>query len=49
NSEAMARLVPEALELLNDEARCRQLSANIRTLAKPNAAEEIAREVLGLM
>lgn len=48
NSEAMARLVPEALELLNDEARCRQLSANIRTLAKPNAAEEIAREVLGL-
>lgn len=49
NSEASARLMKEALELLNDEARCRQLSTNIRTLAKPNAAEEIAREVLGLM
>lgn len=49
NSEASARLVKEALELLNDEARCRQLSTNIRTLAKPNAAEEIAREVLLLV
>jgi len=49
NSEAGARLMKEALELLNDEARCRQLSTNIRTLAKPNAAEEIAREVLGLI
>lgn len=49
NSEASARLMKEALELLNDEARCRQLSTNIRTLAKPNAAEEIAREVLGLI
>jgi UDP-N-acetylglucosamine--N-acetylmuramyl-(pentapeptide) pyrophosphoryl-undecaprenol N-acetylglucosamine transferase len=49
NSEASARLMKEALELLNDEARCRQLSTNIRTLAKPNAAEEIAREVLGLV
>lgn len=49
NSQASDRLVPEALNLLNDEARCRQLSANIRTLAKPNAAEEIAQEVLGLV
>jgi UDP-N-acetylglucosamine--N-acetylmuramyl-(pentapeptide) pyrophosphoryl-undecaprenol N-acetylglucosamine transferase len=49
NSEASARLMKEALELLNDEARCRQLSTNIRMLAKPNAAEEIAREVLGLV
>ena len=49
NSEASARLMKEALELLNDEARCRQLSTNIRTLAKPNAAEEIAREVLRLV
>jgi UDP-N-acetylglucosamine--N-acetylmuramyl-(pentapeptide) pyrophosphoryl-undecaprenol N-acetylglucosamine transferase len=45
-------LTPERLsaaiaELLGDEDRLREMSIAARRLAKPDAAERIAREVLG--
>lgn len=45
---ARTELVPAALSLLNDPAKRRQLSAEIKTFAKPNAAREIAEEVIHL-
>jgi UDP-N-acetylglucosamine--N-acetylmuramyl-(pentapeptide) pyrophosphoryl-undecaprenol N-acetylglucosamine transferase len=41
------RLSGEVAELLADEDRLRQMSIAARRLAKPNAAQRIAREVLG--
>jgi UDP-N-acetylglucosamine--N-acetylmuramyl-(pentapeptide) pyrophosphoryl-undecaprenol N-acetylglucosamine transferase len=41
------RLTDEIAELLRDEDRLRAMSIAARRLAKPNAAERIAREVLG--
>ena len=41
------RLIGEVAELLADEDRLRQMSIAARRLAKPDAAQRIAREVLG--
>ncbi|WP_128547925.1 undecaprenyldiphospho-muramoylpentapeptide beta-N-acetylglucosaminyltransferase [Larkinella soli] len=46
--DAPKELVPAALRLLNDPVQQQTLSRNIRQLAKPKAAREIAEEVLKL-
>lgn len=46
DSEARVNLVPTALSLMGDEARQQKLSDNISKLGKPNAADDIAREVM---
>jgi UDP-N-acetylglucosamine--N-acetylmuramyl-(pentapeptide) pyrophosphoryl-undecaprenol N-acetylglucosamine transferase len=48
DQEARDKLVSAALNLLNDMPQRQQLSAQIKTLAKPNAAREIAEEVIQL-
>lgn len=49
DAEANATLIPAALQLLSDTARQQTLSANIRQLGKPDAARQIAAEVMKLM
>lgn len=49
DSDAQAQMIPKALELLDNESLRQKLSANIKQLAKPNASEEIADEVLKLI
>jgi UDP-N-acetylglucosamine--N-acetylmuramyl-(pentapeptide) pyrophosphoryl-undecaprenol N-acetylglucosamine transferase len=46
--DAKAVLIDTVLTLLADEAKQKELSKNIATLSKPNAAEVIAKEVIGL-
>ena len=48
DAEAKDKLLPAALNLLADENRQRELSANIRKSAKPEAARTIATEVFRL-
>ncbi|HVV55774.1 MAG TPA: undecaprenyldiphospho-muramoylpentapeptide beta-N-acetylglucosaminyltransferase [Mucilaginibacter sp.] len=43
--DAMKKLIPAALELLKDEKRQKELSANLKKLALPGADEVIAQEV----
>lgn len=45
DQRAMEKLIEEAMRLLYDEKRCRELSENIGRLAKPLAAEEIVNEI----
>ncbi|QMW01632.1 undecaprenyldiphospho-muramoylpentapeptide beta-N-acetylglucosaminyltransferase [Spirosoma foliorum] len=45
---AREELVTAALNLLNDPVQRQQLSTEIKTLAKPNAARDIANEVIKL-
>jgi UDP-N-acetylglucosamine--N-acetylmuramyl-(pentapeptide) pyrophosphoryl-undecaprenol N-acetylglucosamine transferase len=47
--EALERLVPEALNLLNDRARMDSLSAGIAGLAVEDPAARIAREVAEML
>jgi UDP-N-acetylglucosamine--N-acetylmuramyl-(pentapeptide) pyrophosphoryl-undecaprenol N-acetylglucosamine transferase len=47
--DADSKLVNEALILINDEQRCKELEINIAPLARPNAAMEIAKEVLSII
>ncbi|MBR2863562.1 MAG: undecaprenyldiphospho-muramoylpentapeptide beta-N-acetylglucosaminyltransferase [Bacteroidaceae bacterium] len=49
-TEAIARpiLLPTAINMVNDEALLSRLSKNILTLARPNAAADIADEVIRL-
>ena len=49
DAEAPERLMPTALALLRDEARIRQLEANIAKLALTNAAQVIADEAYKLV
>ena len=49
DSKAREELVPAALALLNDLGRQQELKVNIRKLAKPTAADDIAAEVLKLI
>jgi UDP-N-acetylglucosamine--N-acetylmuramyl-(pentapeptide) pyrophosphoryl-undecaprenol N-acetylglucosamine transferase len=49
DTEARGVLVDKALELLGDESRKATLSANIKKLAKPDAAKVIANEVINLI
>ena len=46
---ANGQLVPEAVKLLKDESKQNELSRNIRQLAKPNAALQIAEEIIKLI
>lgn len=41
-------LISEASKLASDETECKSLSENIKVMAKPNAAEDIAKEVINL-
>ena len=44
--DAEAKLIDKALELLNDKELQKRLSNNIGMLARPNADEVIAKEVI---
>lgn len=48
DTEAHRTLVPLAINTVADTARLATLSANIKALARPNAAADIAREVIRL-
>ena len=48
DQDARSQLVTAALELLNNAPQRQQLSAQIKALAKPTAARDIAQEVLNL-
>ncbi|MCF0071537.1 undecaprenyldiphospho-muramoylpentapeptide beta-N-acetylglucosaminyltransferase [Dyadobacter sp. CY261] len=49
DSEAREKLVDQALMLLDDVTRQRELQTNINKLARPSAADDIAAEVLKLI
>ncbi|HXP49381.1 MAG TPA: UDP-N-acetylglucosamine--N-acetylmuramyl-(pentapeptide) pyrophosphoryl-undecaprenol N-acetylglucosamine transferase, partial [Bacteroidia bacterium] len=49
DSEALAKLVTEAVKLAADNAKQQELRQNIAKLALPNAAEVITNEVLKLV
>ena len=49
NADTVSALLPTALELLQNETKRNTLAQNILALAKPNAAEEIAEQVLSLV
>ena len=48
DSEATVAMLPEAIHILRNDTKHRQLSQQIKSLARPNAAAEIAREVMKL-
>ena len=48
DDEACQTLLPRAIALVQEPLQLKELSDNILTLAKPNAAMDIAREVLAL-
>lgn len=48
DADAPATLLKLAIDTVNDEARLKSLSANIRQLALPDSAEIIAKEVIKL-
>lgn len=49
DSDAKILLVDKALELISNLETCNNLAANIRQLGKPNAADEIAKEIIKLI
>lgn len=49
DNEAITKLIPEAIQLLNDENKKNTLSNNILKLAKPNATELIIEEITKLL
>lgn len=49
DARAQEELVRETLSLLHDEARKQELSRQIARLGKPNAAENIANEIISLI
>jgi UDP-N-acetylglucosamine--N-acetylmuramyl-(pentapeptide) pyrophosphoryl-undecaprenol N-acetylglucosamine transferase len=49
DKEAVEKLVPTALQLLQNEQEQQKLKENIAKLARPDAAEDIAKEVLNLI
>lgn len=46
--KAKEQLIPTAIDTVKDADRLAQLSANIQEMARPNAAQQIAKEVLML-
>ncbi len=48
DNQAVDVLIPRALELIHNEEELRKLSSNIGLLAKPNAAMDIAKQVIAL-
>lgn len=49
DAEASSVLVTEALALMADEEKCKKLAANIAPLARPQAAEDIARQIFKIV
>lgn len=49
DSEASEVLLAKAMKLIHDEERCKKLEKHIKALGKPDAAEEIADELLSLI
>jgi UDP-N-acetylglucosamine--N-acetylmuramyl-(pentapeptide) pyrophosphoryl-undecaprenol N-acetylglucosamine transferase len=49
DADAKQELVERAIQLLYDDKRCQELSANIGKLAKPRAAEDIVDEIEKLL
>ncbi|MBR2162074.1 MAG: UDP-N-acetylglucosamine--N-acetylmuramyl-(pentapeptide) pyrophosphoryl-undecaprenol N-acetylglucosamine transferase, partial [Bacteroidaceae bacterium] len=49
DSEAVYNLIPVALETVRDDEKLQSLSTNIATLALPDSANIIAKEVLKLI
>ncbi|MEO1258730.1 MAG: undecaprenyldiphospho-muramoylpentapeptide beta-N-acetylglucosaminyltransferase [Bacteroidota bacterium] len=49
DSEAKEKMMSTAIDLLNDENKKQALAENIKKLARPNAAEDIAKEILNLV
>ncbi len=49
DKDASSNMIQTALDVLKDEKKQVELSKNILTLAKPNAAKEIAQKVLSLV
>jgi UDP-N-acetylglucosamine--N-acetylmuramyl-(pentapeptide) pyrophosphoryl-undecaprenol N-acetylglucosamine transferase len=49
DTEAQDQLFNAIMRIMEDEALQQKLSANIRKLARPNAAEDIANEILKLI
>ena len=49
DSEAVHNLIPVALETVRDDEKLQSLSTNIATLALPDSANIIAKEVLKLI
>jgi UDP-N-acetylglucosamine--N-acetylmuramyl-(pentapeptide) pyrophosphoryl-undecaprenol N-acetylglucosamine transferase len=48
DNDAITNLVPEALKLIYNEGLKKTLSTNIKKFARPNAAENIVREVINI-
>ncbi len=48
DAKVKEELIQKAIETVNDDARILQLESNIEKMGKPNAAEDIANEVLML-
>ena len=46
--EAVEKLIPTALELIQDDARLERLHTNVLTLAQRDSAKRIAEEVMAL-
>jgi UDP-N-acetylglucosamine--N-acetylmuramyl-(pentapeptide) pyrophosphoryl-undecaprenol N-acetylglucosamine transferase len=49
DADAAQQLIKEAISLIKDTDRCDQLAHNIAPLGRPNAAAEIAQQVLSLI
>jgi len=49
DDEAEEKLIPRALQLLNDKERCEILSQNIKQMAKPNATEDIVKIIMSMV
>jgi UDP-N-acetylglucosamine--N-acetylmuramyl-(pentapeptide) pyrophosphoryl-undecaprenol N-acetylglucosamine transferase len=49
DADAPATLLKQAIELVNDDKKLQNLSANILTLALPDSATIIAKEVIKIM
>jgi len=49
DAEAPARLIDVTLSLLQNEAQQQELSENMKKIARPDAAEHIAKEVISLI
>lgn len=49
DTEAEKSLIPEALLLINDEQKCAELARNCKLLAKPDAANDIAEQILAMI
>ena len=49
DNEAVEKLLPTAFELIQNKDKCNKLSLQIKTLAKPNASEDIVNGIMSLI